>query len=284
MDHTEGPAGEREQKNELNAESSSSLETWTKTNTSLEVEKRNEDAKLHTAFALLGRRPRPRPRPRLLSCVLRLCSIFVCPRDEHAETPSTVPAECLGATLQFHGQSGDAAVDGQNQNRSQDCHEGQRDVEVGQDLCGLQERHAKGILTGGRLNVLRALISETNNSVKTPSPIQTDLQLLSLIRKRATASQQAALEFEKADRPDLKENEDVQVAILEEYASQVETMGTDEIQTIVSQEINKLKDAGSKVDSGSLMKVLFAPGGPIDGKPAERSEVAKIAKEAIAAA
>lgn len=61
MDHTEGPAGEREQKSELNAESSSSLETWTKTNTSLEVEKRNEDAKLHTAFALLGRRPRPRP-------------------------------------------------------------------------------------------------------------------------------------------------------------------------------------------------------------------------------
>lgn len=74
------------------------------------------------------------------------------------------------------------------------------------------------------------------------------------------------------------------MAILEEYAGQVETMSTDEIRTIVSQQINKLKDAGSKIDPGSLMKALFAPGGPIDGKPAERSEVAKIAKEAIAAA
>lgn len=135
-----------------------------------------------------------------------------------------------------------------------------------------------------RLNVLRALISETNNSVKTASPIQTDLQLLSLIRKRAGAARQAALEFEKEGRPDLKENEDTQVAILEEYAGQVETMSTEEIRTIVTQEISKLKEAGSKVDQGSLMKALFSPGGPIDGKPAERSEVAKIAKEAIATA
>ena len=148
----------------------------------------------------------------------------------------------------------------------------------------LREEHTKGTLTRHRLNVLRALISETNNSVKTPSPIQTDLQLLSLIRKRAAAAQQAAQEFEKAARPDLKETEEVQVTILEEYAGQVETMSTDEIRTIVSQQINKLKDAGSKIDPGSVMKALFAPGGPIDGKPAERSEVAKIAKEAIAAA
>lgn len=135
-----------------------------------------------------------------------------------------------------------------------------------------------------RLNVLRALISEVNNSVKTPSPIQTDLQLLSLIRKRVAAAQQAAQQFQEAGRADLKEGEDLVVSILEEYAGQVETMGVNEIKAIVSQEINKLKEAGSKVDIGSLLKALFAPGGAMDGKPAERGEVAKIAREAVAAA
>ena len=135
-----------------------------------------------------------------------------------------------------------------------------------------------------RLNVLRALISETNNSVKTASPIQTDLQLLSLIRKRASAAQQAAQQFAEAGRPDLKENEDAQVTILEEYAGQVETMSQDDIKAIVAQEISKLKEAGNKVEIGSLLKALFAPGGAMDGKPAERSEVAKIAKDAVAAA
>lgn len=135
-----------------------------------------------------------------------------------------------------------------------------------------------------RLNVLRALISETNNSVKTASPIQTDLQLLSLIRKRASAAQQAAQQFAQDGRPDLKENEDAQVTILEEYAGQVETMSQDDITAIVAQEISKLKEAGNKVEIGSLLKALFAPGGAMDGKPAERSEVAKIAKSAVAAA
>ncbi|OJJ80797.1 uncharacterized protein ASPGLDRAFT_112688, partial [Aspergillus glaucus CBS 516.65] len=134
-----------------------------------------------------------------------------------------------------------------------------------------------------KLNVLRALISEVNNSVKTPSPIQTDLQLLSLIRKRVSGAQQAAKQFEEAGRADLKEGEDLAVSILEQYAGHVKTMGVDEIKSIVSQELNKLREAGGKADIGSLLKALFAPGGALDGKPAERSEVAKIAREAVAA-
>ncbi|KAF9895068.1 hypothetical protein FE257_004697 [Aspergillus nanangensis] len=135
-----------------------------------------------------------------------------------------------------------------------------------------------------RLNVLRALISETNNAAKSSSPIQTDLQLLSLIRKRATGAKEAAKQFAEADRPDLKEKEDEQAAILTEYAGQVETMSLDDIKQIVSQEIAKVKDSGKKVEIGSLLKSLFGPGGAMDGKAAERAEVAKIAKEAVAAA
>ncbi|KAL4914089.1 hypothetical protein BDW62DRAFT_149129 [Aspergillus aurantiobrunneus] len=135
-----------------------------------------------------------------------------------------------------------------------------------------------------RLNVLRALISETNNSQKSPSPIQTDLQLLALIRKRTAASKDSAKQFLDADRPDLKEKEDKAQAILEEYGSQVQTMGLDEVKEIVSSEVTKLKEAGKKVEVGAVLKSLFAPGGALDGKPAERAEVAKIVKEAVSAA
>ncbi|KAE8354091.1 hypothetical protein BDV28DRAFT_131717 [Aspergillus coremiiformis] len=135
-----------------------------------------------------------------------------------------------------------------------------------------------------RLNVLRAIISETNNAAKTSSPIQTDLQLLSLIRKRMTGAKEAAQQFAEADRPDLKESEERSITILEEYANQVETMSLDDVKQIVSQEILVLKEAGQKVEIGTLLKSLFAPGGALDGKPAERSEVAKIAKEAVTAA
>ena len=39
-----------------------------------------------------------------------------------------------------------------------------------------------------RLNVLRALLADVTNSAKTSNPIKTDMQLLSLLRKRAAAA------------------------------------------------------------------------------------------------
>ncbi|PYH48918.1 uncharacterized protein BP01DRAFT_353221 [Aspergillus saccharolyticus JOP 1030-1] len=135
-----------------------------------------------------------------------------------------------------------------------------------------------------RLNVVRALISETNNAAKTSSPIQTDIQLLSLIRKRIAASKEAIEEFKVENRPELQDLEEKQVTVLEEYGAQVETMSADEIKQIVSQEVSNLKEAGKKVEVGFVLKSLFASGGALDGKPAERAEVARITKEAIASA
>ncbi|PLB41843.1 uncharacterized protein BDW47DRAFT_98663 [Aspergillus candidus] len=130
-----------------------------------------------------------------------------------------------------------------------------------------------------RLNVLRGIISEFNNAAKTPNPISTDLQLLALIRKRLASVKEAAQQFAEADRPDLKEKEDQQAEVLQGYAGQVTTMGAEEIEQIVEQEVTKLKGAGQKVDKGVLFKTLFAPGGAFDGKPVERAEVAKIASK-----
>lgn len=131
-----------------------------------------------------------------------------------------------------------------------------------------------------RLNVLRALISETNNAAKTSSPIETDLQLLSLIRKRISASRDAAEQFREANRLDLKEKEDAQIAVFEEYAGQVQTMTPEEIKAAVRNAISQL-DSGTKLNVGVVLKNVFAPGGVLDKKPAEKSEVAQIVKELL---
>lgn len=127
------------------------------------------------------------------------------------------------------------------------------------------------------------MISETNNAAKTSSPIQTDIQLLSLIRKRAAAAKEAAQQFAEADRPDLKEKEDAQIAILEEYAGHVKTLSVDEVEAIIAKEISAMKEAGKKMEIGQVLKALFAPGGALDGKPADRKEVAGLVKKAVSA-
>ena len=105
--------------------------------------------------------------------------------------------------------------------------------------------------------------------------------MLSLIRKRVTAAKDAARQFAEAQRNDLKENEDAQIAILEEYAGKVETTSMDEIREAVMQTISQIQKEGKKVDIGGVLKGLFAPGGVLDGKPAERSQVAAVAKELV---
>lgn len=125
------------------------------------------------------------------------------------------------------------------------------------------------------------MISETNNAAKTASPIQTDIQLLTLIRKRATAAKEAAEQFATAERSDLKEKEDAQVTILEEYASQVKTLSVEEVNDIIAQQIQKLEETGSKVSLGELVKALFAKAGPLDGKPADRKEVVDLVKKTL---
>ncbi|KAI1946328.1 hypothetical protein LOZ12_002657 [Ophidiomyces ophidiicola] len=134
-----------------------------------------------------------------------------------------------------------------------------------------------------RLDVLRAIIAEVNNAAKTQSPIQTDLQLLALIRKRSTSLEAASEEFVKAGRSDLKVRNDAEISVLVEYAGQVSTMSPDEIQSAVSQTIEQLKSRGKKVDIGTVMRTAFAPGGPLHEKPAEKSIVSKMAAQAISA-
>ncbi|KFY47813.1 hypothetical protein V496_10429, partial [Pseudogymnoascus sp. VKM F-4515 (FW-2607)] len=80
-----------------------------------------------------------------------------------------------------------------------------------------------------KLNVLRALLSQSLNASKTNSPIVTDMQMLALVRKNAAASKQAAAEFVEAGRQDLADKEAEQMRVMEEYIGEVKTVGEEEI-------------------------------------------------------
>ena len=129
-----------------------------------------------------------------------------------------------------------------------------------------------------RLNVLRAVLAETTNASKTSSPVKTDVQLLSLLRRRAAASKAAAQEFSAANRDDLREKEDAQIAVIEEYASGIDTVGQEEIKEVVTRVIGKMRVDGHTINAGVVLKAIFAPGGQLDGKPVEKAEVARIVK------
>ena len=88
----------------------------------------------------------------------------------------------------------------------------------------------------------------------------------------------AAQEFSAANRNDLTDKEEAQIAVLEEYAGEVDTVGEEEITRVVGEVIGKMRTEQKKVDLGTVLKALVGPAGEFDGKPVEKAEVAKIVK------
>ncbi|CUS14805.1 unnamed protein product [Tuber aestivum] len=129
-----------------------------------------------------------------------------------------------------------------------------------------------------RLNVIRGILSDISNASKTTNPPSTDLDILSLINKTRTKSLASIAEFREAGRGDLVEKETGQVAILDTYAGMVEKVAEEEIEAVVNGVIKAAKEAGEKVDIGSIMKKTLVE---LAGKPAVKAEIAVIVKEAI---
>lgn len=132
-----------------------------------------------------------------------------------------------------------------------------------------------------RLSVLRSLLTATLNASKTSTPIATDMQMLALIRKNATASRAASEEFKAAGRQDLVDKEESQLKVMEEYASSVEVMGEDDIRSAVRATIDVMKSEGVKLQMGDVLKKVFSPE-VLGEKAVEKGEVAKMVKEIMA--
>ena len=134
-----------------------------------------------------------------------------------------------------------------------------------------------------RLSVLRALIADVTNSAKANKPIKTDMQLLSMLRKRQAAAKQASDEFKAAGRQDLVQKEEGQVNVLEEYAGNVETLSEDDVREIVMEAVEETKaqQPAGKLNMRDVLKKLLGSGGSLDGKPVDRKEVSKIVKDVL---
>jgi uncharacterized protein len=132
-----------------------------------------------------------------------------------------------------------------------------------------------------RLAVLRAIIADITNSTKTHSPISDDISLLSLLKKRVSASRVAVEEFRQADRKDLVDKEEEQLRILEDYASKIRTMDAGEIRDIVVKLVESLRSDSKQLAVGIVMKRAFGPEGAFEGKMVEKSEVVKAVKEVL---
>lgn len=134
-----------------------------------------------------------------------------------------------------------------------------------------------------RLAVLRAVLAAVLNASKTSQPIETDAQLVALLRKTARTAQEAADQFRAAGRGDLVEKEESQIRILEEYVAEsgVQSVDEAELKDMVLAVQSELAAEGVDAKMGEVMKRLLGPGGRLDGKDVEKTTVAKIVKEVM---
>lgn len=131
-----------------------------------------------------------------------------------------------------------------------------------------------------QLTVLRSLLSDIKNAQLSATPPTDDLAILTIIngsRKKAATS---LAEFAGAGREDLVAKEKAELAILDEYAALVDTVGEDEIRAAVDKTVAKIQAEGAKVDMGSVIKGVQKE---LEGKPVVKKAIADIIKEVLSA-
>lgn len=100
-----------------------------------------------------------------------------------------------------------------------------------------------------------------------------------MLKKKKAASQTAAKEAEAAHRQDLKEKEDKQIVILDEYAGSVQLMSAEDVKAVVMVAIQEMGDKAKNV--GVVMKELVGLGGKLNGKPVDNKQLSTIIKESL---
>lgn len=109
-------------------------------------------------------------------------------------------------------------------------------------------------------------------------PVTTDAQILAMLRSRAKLSKSAAADFSTAKRDDLKEKEEAQIAVLQEYIDSVKMVSEEEILNLAAEAVKRLELEGKGIHMGSVIKSLLEA---LDGKPVEMASVSRIVREVV---
>ncbi len=89
-------------------------------------------------------------------------------------------------------------------------------------------------------------------------------------------SEAAADEFRTAKREDLRAREIAQIAVLEEYVKDSNSMGEADITTAIQDVIGRMRTEEKEVNRGSVMKALVGPGGSLADQMVDKSEVSRL--------
>lgn len=128
------------------------------------------------------------------------------------------------------------------------------------------------------MNVVRGILAEIVSFSKVNKPVTTDAQLVALLKSRTKLSKSAAADFNANQRDDLKDNEEAQIAVLEEYINSVEKVSEKKLTELADEVANRLEAIGVKLHMGSLIKgVLFA----VEGRPVEMANVTRIVRNTL---
>lgn len=109
-------------------------------------------------------------------------------------------------------------------------------------------------------------------------PVTTDAQIFAMLRSRAKLSKSAAADFSAAKRDDLKEKEEAQIAVLQEYIESVKMITEDDILTLATATVKRLELEGKGIYMGSVIKSVLEA---LDGKPVEMASVSRIVREVV---
>lgn len=128
------------------------------------------------------------------------------------------------------------------------------------------------------MNAVRGILAEITNFSKMNKPVTTDAQIVAILRSRAKLSKSAAADFSAAKRDDLKEKEEAQIAVLQQYIESVKMVSEEEILNLAAEIVKRLKSEGKGIYMGSVIKSLLEA---LNGKPVEMASVSRIVREVV---
>lgn len=108
-----------------------------------------------------------------------------------------------------------------------------------------------------RVSTLRMVLTGISNEEVSGTQARelTDAETLKVVAKEAKKRKESATAYREADRPELAEREEAELAVLEHYLP--EQMGEDEVATIVDRAIAEV-GATSMAQMGQVMKLVQA--------------------------
>jgi len=128
-----------------------------------------------------------------------------------------------------------------------------------------------------RLLVLRTLLADITNASKTAKPVSSDRELYILLKKKIASASDAVEGFKKANRDDLVQKEEEQLAILKGYIGGIDVVSEEEMRAAVEKTIEEM-GPDTKVQPGQIIGKVTQS---LQGKVVDNKKLSDVIAEVI---